>query len=87
MPANRERGRRVTCFCVESTVGLTAIAVGCALTFGWTPIRLHAPAIAWPIGVGAVLLFGTGVRNTVFDWRQRRLRFEPDHDARVVWKS
>jgi|HubBroStandDraft_6_1064221.scaffolds.fasta_scaffold622784_2 hypothetical protein len=79
--------REVTCVCVESTVGVTAIVAGLALTLGWQSGAVHLPPVAWPIGFASVLLFGTGVRNLVFDWRARSLRREPDHRARVTWRG
>lgn len=79
--------RAVTCVCVESTIGLTAIAAGLALTMGWHAGSVRLSPAAWPIGSGAVLLFGTAVRNLVLDWRALRIRHEPDHGARVTWRG
>lgn len=85
--ASRGEGetRAVTCVCVESTVGVTAIVAGLLLTLGLHAGSVRLPPMAWPIGAAAVLSFGTAVRNLVFDWRALRLRREPDHRARVIW--
>src|SRR5579863_6516862 len=79
--------REISCVCVESTVGVAAIVAGLALTLGWHAGSVRLPAAAWPAGFAAVLLFGTAVRNVVFDWRALRLRREADHGARVTWRG
>ena len=79
--------RAVTCVCVESTVGVTAIVAGLLLTLGWHAGSVRLVPAAWPIGFGAVVLFGTAVRDRVLDWRAIRLRHEPDHSARVTWRG
>jgi hypothetical protein len=79
--------REISCVCVESTVGLTAIVAGLLLTLAWRAGSVLLPPAALPIGFAAVLLFGTAVREVVFDWRALRLRREPDHGARVTWRG
>jgi hypothetical protein len=79
--------RTVTCVCAESTIGLGVIVAGLVMVFGFTPIVVHVPAYAWPLGVLAVMSFGFLTRNLVLDWRERRLRWESDHSVAVAWKK
>jgi hypothetical protein len=79
--------RRVTCVCLESTVGLAAIVAGAALALGWTAVRVNLSPLTWPAGLAAVLAFGVLTRDVVFDWRLLRLRREADHQASVRWRS
>ena len=79
--------REISCVCVESTVGVAAIVAGLSLTLGWRAGALRLAPEALPIGFAAVVLFGTAVRNIVFDWRALRLRREADHRARVTWRG
>jgi hypothetical protein len=79
--------REISCVCVESTVGLTAIVAGLLLTLAWRAGSVRLPLAALPMGFAAVLIFGTAVRNIVFDWRALRLRREADHGARVTWRG
>ena len=83
----KEPATRVTCVCVESTLGLSLIVAGALLVFGTSPVVLRIPAIGWPITAGLVAVFGFATRHLVVDWRTRRLRWEPDHLGVVVWKN
>ena len=78
--------RKVTCVCLESTVGLAAIVVGAALAFGWTTARVSLAPLTWPASLAAVLAFGAFTHDVVFDWRALRLRREADHRANVGWR-
>ncbi len=78
---------RVTCVCAESTLGVSAIVGGIFLVFGTSPLVLPVPSLGWPMAVGVVALFGFATRHLVFDWRARRLRWEPDHAGVVVWRA
>jgi hypothetical protein len=79
--------RAVTCVCLESTVGVTAIVAGAALALGWATVRVNVKPVVWPASLAAVLAFGALTRDLVFDWRQVRIRREADHRARVGWRS
>ena len=79
--------RKVTCMCAESTIGATAIFAGLILVFLLTPVILRPPAFAWPISFAAVTLFGFATRHLVLDWRERRFRWEPDHNVTVAWRK
>jgi hypothetical protein len=79
--------RRITCACLESTLGLGAITAGAVLLFAWTPVVLHPVRAAWPIGVGLVGTFGFLTREVVLDWKQLRIRRETDHGAAVTWRG
>lgn len=78
---------RITCVCAESTIGATAILAGVLIVFAMTPVSLRVPSFAWPIGVGLVMVFGFSTRHLVLDWRERRLRWEPNHGGIVAWKK
>jgi hypothetical protein len=71
--------KQITCACVESTVGLGAIAAGAFLVFAWSPVVFHPRPFVWPLGVAAVGAFGFVVRDAVIDWKERRVRRERDH--------
>jgi hypothetical protein len=77
---------RVTCVCLESTVGLAAVVAGAALALGWTTVRVKLAPLTWPASLAAVLAFGALTRDVVLDWRQLRLRRDVDHRARVGWR-
>ena len=78
---------RITCVCAESTLGVTAILAGILLVFAMSPMVVRVPAFAWPVCVGLVLVFGFSTRHLVLDWRERRFRWEPNHDGTVAWKK
>ncbi len=78
--------RRITCVCTESSIGATAILAGILVLFGTTPTVVHVPSMAWPIAAAAITVFGFTTRHLVFDWRTRRVRWEPAHDGIVVWR-
>jgi len=79
--------RKVTCMCAESTIGATAIFAGLILVFLATPVVLRLPSFAWPAGVASVMVFGFLTRSLVLDWRERRFRWEPDHNVNVAWRK
>jgi hypothetical protein len=79
--------REVTCVCLESAVGLSAIVAGAALSLGWTAVRVNVAPLTWPASLAAVLAFGVLTRDVVFDWRLFRLRREADHGAKVGSRS
>ncbi len=83
----REGAPKITCVCVESTLGLTAILAGTLLVFAMSPMALRVPTLAWPSGVAFVMGFGFVTRHLVFDWRALSLRWEPDHAGVVVWRK
>ena len=83
----RSSARRVSCVCVESAIGLTSIAAGAALSLGWEEVIVPMGTIGWPLALAFVGLFGTAMREIVFDWRTGKLRRETDHMARVVWRD
>jgi hypothetical protein len=78
---------RVTCVCVESTIGVCAIAAGAVLSLAWTSLRVGMPAIAWPASFAAVGAFGFFTRDLVLDWKQWRVRREGDHGAVVTLRG
>jgi hypothetical protein len=79
--------RKVTCMCAESTIGATAIFAGLILVFVATPVVLRPPAFVWPVAVAAVMVFGFLTRSLVLDWREKRFRWETDHNVNVAWRK
>jgi hypothetical protein len=79
--------RKITCVCAESGIGVSAIVAGLVLVAVVSPIVLHVPSFAWPLGVAGVMVFGFTTRHLVLDWRERRFRWEAGHDGTVVWKK
>jgi hypothetical protein len=78
---------RVTCVCVESTIGVSAIVAGAVLSLAWASLRVGMPAAAWPMGFAAVGAFGFLTKDVVIDWKQRRVRREEDHGAVVTLRG
>ncbi len=77
---------QVTCVCVESTVGLSAVVAGIALSLFWAPVRVPMAPAVWPLALAILALSGTLSRELVLDWRALRIRREPDHLARLAWR-
>lgn len=74
---------KVTCVCIESTLGLVAIAVGAVLSLAFPPIALTMTPLTWTIAFTGVALFGFATSDVVIDWQLRTLRREANHAAIV----
>ena len=76
--------REVSCMCVESALGLTAMAAGIGLVgFGIARLVFLSP-LALAIGTGLTLLAGYLLKDLVFSWSPWKIYREKNH-ARVIF--
>jgi len=75
--------RRVACMCLESSVGLTGIAVGVALALGGLGGNVALSPVRWMLLVTAVLTLGFFAKDLVITWRPLGVRRVPDHHSIV----
>ena len=72
-------------FCMESTLGVFAIAVGAALLFSGNQTSLPMEGAAWPLGLLGLGVLGFFLKDVVIDFRKRSLRIEKAHRNVVFW--
>ncbi len=75
------------CLCVESTIGLTGVLTGVALTALGVTWRVGLPAWAWPALGTLVWAAGYAMKDLVLQWRPWRVRRMRDHGSIIVrWR-
>ncbi len=75
------------CMCLESTLGLTSILVGVALTVVGFDRPLALSRGAWPVLAAAIWTLGFGIRDVVLQWRPWAIRRVRNHGSIVVrWR-
>jgi membrane protein YdbS with pleckstrin-like domain len=78
--------RTKSAFCVESVVGVSAVAVGCGLLFVPLSTRINLGNAGWSISILLTMLLCFVLRDFVFQWRPWRIYREPDHvNIMVRW--
>ena len=70
---------RALAVCMESTLGMVAIALGAALLLSGAERPVTCTAAFWPTLVLAIGWGGFLLKDVVIDLRARRLRLEKDH--------
>ena len=76
--------RAISAFCVESAVGLSAVAVGCGLLFAPLPTTLNLGNPGWSISILLTMLLCFVLRDFVFQWNPWRVYKDPGHVNIVV---
>jgi len=72
--------RRIACLCAESTVGLTLVILGIALTLAGVSDSVEIGRVGLTAGVAGVLAFGFVAKDYVIS-----IRKEKDHASVIVW--
>lgn len=73
-------GRRATCVCMESTVGVFGIVAGVTLLLSGARQTVELFTGFWPLLVSGTGLLGFLLKNLVIDWKTRRVRVETNHE-------
>ena len=79
--------RKMTCMCLESSVGLTGLLVGVTLTFFEGARTICLSPRNWTLMGGAVLTAGFFLRDFVITWHPFGIRRDAGHHSIVfVWR-
>jgi hypothetical protein len=79
--------RAAQCMCVESTVGITGIAIGAVLTSVGLGKPIVMDAWRWSVPAVLVMMIGFLIKDYVLETKPWRVRRDIDHvNILVVWK-
>ena len=74
-------------FCIETTVGLIAVVIGCVLLFLPASNQVYLSALGGSLAVFLTLLSGLLLKDYVISWNPWRIYKDPDHINIVISKS
>jgi len=71
--------RFMRCMCLESTVGMTGIAIGGVLSLAFQNVSVDLAPLSWVMLAGAIMTFGLLTKDYIIQWGPLSLRKEENH--------